>query len=116
MPQTPINSENLSPVAAEIAALDAYKQRLANHDWTYHFSDDPRIYRAGVSEANQILSLARTGSIEFKKAYNDEHKRQFDQPCFTGETEPNKYPWKPPFPEAYDQGTESNTQSGGNGL
>lgn len=91
-------NENLGPTGEEIAKLDDYKQQLERHDWFFYFSDDHRVYTGGENESNRILNLAKNGPIEFKKAYNDAHKRRFDTPTFTGED--NKHPWKPPFPEA----------------
>lgn len=47
---------------------DEYRARLREHDWYYHFSDDPRVYHAGESESKLLIALAGQNS-EFQEDY-----------------------------------------------
>lgn len=80
--------------------LEAFKQKLERHDWFFYFSDDSRVYNAGEATSKALVNETKNGPIEFKKAYNEAHKKRFDTPSFTGNDGSNKYPWVPPYPEA----------------
>lgn len=47
------------------------------HDWTYMYSDDPGVYRAGREESERLLSIADT-SEEHKSIYAAWHAYHFD--------------------------------------
>lgn len=41
-------------------SLPAYYDRLRYHDWSFHMSDDPGVYRAGQAAQDELIALART--------------------------------------------------------
>lgn len=90
----------MSSTAEEIAALDAFKEKLERHDWFYYFSDDGRVYNAGEAASKALVNETKNGPIEFKRAYNQAHAKRFNQECFTHSNGELKYPWEPPYPEA----------------
>lgn len=75
-----------------VLSLDEFKQRLKGHDWFYYMSDDHRVWQSGEQDAGEILGIARSGSHEFRKAYNQHHAKHFHRECFAK-------PWSLPFPE-----------------
>lgn len=56
--------------------LSEYKKRLAKHDWCYAFSDDDRVYQAGLAEEKALKSMCH-GKKTYKKAYEIQYKKQF---------------------------------------
>ena len=69
--------------------LEQYRTQLRNHDWTFYFSDDPRVYRAGESESTRIRNLAIHNGDDWKRAYNTMYKLIFNKVPFTG----HKFPF-----------------------
>lgn len=39
--------------------IEQYRAALRNHDWSYDYSDDPRVYRAGRLEREALLAKQR---------------------------------------------------------
>ena len=74
--------------------LEQYKKELAHHDWYYYFSDDHGVWQRGESESSRIFGLAKDGNDDFKRAYNDSHKRHFDTPSFVTPDRPYTLPFK----------------------
>jgi hypothetical protein len=50
--------------------LQEFYDQLVAHDWYYHFSDDGRVYRAGLDNERRLLALA---------SENDGFKSLYDQ-------------------------------------
>lgn len=50
-----------------------YWDKLAAHDWYYAFSDDHRVWLRGISQEDELKSLAICveGGQELYKAYHD---------------------------------------------
>lgn len=65
--------------------LEQYRTMLRNHDWTYYFSDDPRVYRAGETASTELRCLAVGNGDDWKRAYNTMHKLIFNNSTFGGE-------------------------------
>jgi hypothetical protein len=49
-----------SSITQYIYAFDAFIKELNNHDWTYQYSDDSSVYRAGSASAKRLEALAAT--------------------------------------------------------
>lgn len=58
------NHENLLWQKAAFAMIDLqdYWNRLNRHDWTFEFSDDPGVYRAGLAAERELLRLSEQSS------------------------------------------------------
>ena len=39
---------------------EAYLKKLQSHDWYYNYSDDNRVYNAGLAEERDLRAIART--------------------------------------------------------
>jgi hypothetical protein len=57
-----------------LMTLEEFERLLAEFDWTYEYSDDPRVFREH-SELHDILYYAmndaeRKGDLSFRKLYN----------------------------------------------
>jgi len=49
--------------------LQELKQKLLTHDWYYMYSDDSRVYRRGIEQADEIRALmtqAKTFGCELR--------------------------------------------------
>lgn len=44
-------------LAEDNLALAMFRQALETHDWTYHYSDDPSVWKRGGTEAHRIAFL-----------------------------------------------------------
>ena len=42
---------------------EEYYQRLVNHDWFYHFSDDHRVWQAGEQNREQLIATSKKSEI-----------------------------------------------------
>lgn len=73
--------------------LDEYKTALKKHDWFHYFSDDNRVCVAGERAGAALLSTAKNGGDDFKRAYNEEHAKRFNVPSFVYEGQPYKIPF-----------------------
>lgn len=56
--------------------LDKLEAQLASHDWYYHFSDDPFVYRQGKKSKTNILATMNTLS---KMGYKDDSQRLYQK-------------------------------------
>lgn len=52
-----------------IDEFNSYVQRLANHDWTYDYSDDHSVWRRGQQVRDGLIADARKHP-EFQQAFN----------------------------------------------
>lgn len=75
--------------------LDEYKTALEKHDWFHYFSDDNRVCLAGERAGAHLLSVAKNGSDDFKRAYNKANAKRFNVKSFVYEG----HPYKMPFPD-----------------
>lgn len=75
-----------------IPTLEKFTKDLAAHDWTYAFSDDPRVYDRGERAERNLMSIARSGGDEYKRAFNTAHAKTFNTETFAK-------PYNSPFPE-----------------
>ena len=41
-----------------IEEFDAYVKRLSNHDWTFEYSDDGRVWRRGKEQQSALIAQA----------------------------------------------------------
>jgi hypothetical protein len=48
--------------------FNAYIKRLANHDWSYEYSDDHSVYRSGQATRKVLTDLADVNPL-YLKAY-----------------------------------------------
>jgi hypothetical protein len=78
--------------------LEAYKEALERHDWTYAFSDDHRWYCSGMAVEKVLKALADKNGTEWKYAYNEAHAKRFCTNIFHGGDE-SKY--HAPYPEVW---------------
>ena len=46
-------SENLETL------IEEYKRLLSNHDWSYEFSDDYRVWKRGLAEREKLNKMAK---------------------------------------------------------
>lgn len=74
--------------------ITEYKEMLSRHDWFYYFSDDHRVWLAGEKSSKEIISVAQNNGDDFKRAYNDAHKKHFDTESFVTEDRPYTSPFK----------------------
>lgn len=45
------------------AELEDFIWKLERHDWRYEYSDDGRVWRAGVNAQRELEAIAKTDSI-----------------------------------------------------
>lgn len=45
------------------AELEDFIYKLERHDWHYEYSDDGRVWRAGVNAQRELEAIAKTDSI-----------------------------------------------------
>lgn len=62
--------------------LDEFRDELRHHDWTYSWSDDPRVWRAGEAASARLKSIADRHNDDWKRAYNTEFAREFHREPF----------------------------------
>ena len=53
-----------------LSTKDSYIQLLRTHDWSYEWSDDPRVFRRG-SQERQALNQMRTQVDEDYSIWNE---------------------------------------------
>ena len=75
-----------------IPTLEDFIKDLEAHDWTYAFSDDHRVFDRGERAERNLMSIARSGGDDYKRAFNARHAKTFDNDGFAR-------PYNPPFPE-----------------
>lgn len=56
----------------QAAAVEAFKQSMVGHDWSYMFSDDRSVYRKGQAQADRINEQYRKMVAAGMKAQADE--------------------------------------------
>lgn len=45
------------------AELEDFIYKLERHDWRYEYSDDGRVWRAGVNAQRELEAIAKTDSV-----------------------------------------------------
>lgn len=47
-----------------------FLETLRKHDWTYHYSDDSRVYHKGLA-MDQFIQVSMKGRRDLQKLYDD---------------------------------------------
>lgn len=59
--------------------LEDFKKMLSRHDWFYNFSDDHRVYTAGLDAENRINRIIATSGPEYRQAHDEFIKANFPE-------------------------------------
>lgn len=69
-----------------IEQFNDYLEKLENHDWYYHYSDDGRVWRAGKARRAELRALADSENV-----YNLMYQACHDLHFRDNATEPGSY-------------------------
>lgn len=64
-----------------MTTLNEYYDELEQHDWFFEYSDDNRVWRAGVNNRNKLIEMSKE-SEEHKTLYDGFYRFHFSGPSF----------------------------------
>lgn len=59
----------------ELPTLEEFQKLCENHDWTFGYSDDHRVYTRGRDQRDFLLRCITNGGDDYLNIYTDEAAR-----------------------------------------